>query len=733
MAYTTPVRPRITKESQAHLPQRIPRLGVRPENGGVEVAVHAPEADTVYFCVLRGPRENLTEERHELRPGAYGNHIGFIPGITEGTHYGFRVTGQWEPARASRFNVNKLLIDPYARGIDSVTELSPALYAHEVDDDLAGDGQTPSELDSASVISHSVVMPNSTFSPAQNRPHIPWEKTIIYEGHVRGLTIQHPDVPEDLRGTYAGLAHPAMLDHLHRLGITSIELLPIHAFFSEPALLQRGAGNYWGYNTANYFSPHPAYATAAAQAQGPQAVLDEFKGMVHLLHEAGLELLLDVVYNHTAEGGPLGPTLSWRGLDDRGYYLRVPHHSDQYWDMTGVGNTLDFRNPWVVQMTLDSLRYWVDEVGIDGFRFDLASTLGRRADSFDPSHPLWVALSTDPTFADVKLIAEPWDVGPDGWQTGRYHAPVAEWNDRYRDTLRTFWLADRGAIEAGEPGTDLRDLATRLAGSADMFAGELPQGLRGPTSSINYITSHDGFTMADLTAFHTKRNEANGEENRDGTDNNRSFNHGVEGETEDAQVLAARRHSVRNMLASLLLSAGTPMITAGDELGRTQQGNNNAYCQDSPIAWVDWRLEDWQQELIQTTARLIRIRRDNPALRPLFFRALPDRRHRLRWFDESGEPMSADQWSNPHHRAIQMFRDVDIDRDALVLINGAAVPVDYVLAAGQPWDLQWSSSDTAPGEVQQFESNGLFTLDPMSIAIFIGRPHGPSQAEQPSD
>jgi glycogen operon protein len=548
-----------------------------------------------------------------------------------------------------------------------------------------------------------------------------------------------PGIPEELRGTYAGLAHPVTIDYLRSLGVTTIELLPVQALASEPFLRKRGLTNYWGYNTLAFFAPEPSYATKRAQERGAAAVLDEIKGMVSLLHEAGLEVILDVVYNHTAEAGGDGPHLSWRGFDNTGYYLHDGRSPATYADVTGCGNTLDFRRSRVVQMTLDSLRYWVDRVGVDGFRFDLAVTLGRDSAEYSGRHPLLVALQTDPILSTAKLIAEPWDLGPGGWRTGQFPYPMAEWNDRFRGATRTFWLADAAALSHGHEGHDLRDIATRLAGSADLFGhGEIPGG-RGPTASLNFVTAHDGFTMADLVAYDHKDNRANLEDNRDGSDDNRSWNHGVEGsvnrESDAAAILPLRRRSIRNLMGTLLLAAGTPMITAGDEIGRTQHGNNNAYCQDNDISWVDWRMRPWRTDLLATTKYLLHLRRQHPVLRPGRFATgwfadgdvIPD----LAWYGSDGRVMDARAWHDRKHRVVQMLRSGEPfeDADALLVLNGSLDQVEVELAIGRErgYKLMWDSSWEHPREIRaQAILSGIRVLpgervemDPLSIRLYF--------------
>jgi isoamylase len=676
-------------------------LGVHSRDGGVDVAVLASYADRVELCLLDPTGSGgWAERRVDLPLQTHGVWHGFVPDVSPGQHYGLRVHGPWEPARGHRHNPAKLLLDPYARSIRLPSLPRPELFGHRVDDRLQGDPTVRDDRDSAPFAAHGVVTAALPPRPGASRPRRPWSETVIYEAHVGGLTRLMPGVPEPLRGSYAGLAHPAAVEHLLGLGVTAVELLPVHAFVDEPHLVQRGLRNYWGYNTLAFFAPHPLFSSA-----GPDGAVTEFVGMVQALHAAGLEVILDVVYNHTCEGSVLGPTYSWRGLDAATYYRLDPYGRDV--DVTGCGNTLDARQARVVQQVLDSLRYWVGELGVDGFRLDLAPALARGREGFDPDHPFLVAARADPMLADVKLIAEPWDVGPHGWRTGQFPPPFAEWNDRFRDGVREFWL--RAAV-AGHP-TGVGDLATRLAGSADLFAAG-----RGPLASVNFVAAHDGFTLADTTGYEHKHNEANGEDNRDGGDGNRTANHGVEGPTSDEGVRRARRISIRNLLGTLLLSTGVPMICAGDELGRTQGGNNNGYCQDNPISWLDWDLKPWQQELLQTTSYLIRLRRQYPVLRQdRFFAGRPvhaDGTLDLAWFDLDGAPMDAGRWHDPGRRVLLLYlheqhlgrRDDGTDPadgggSLLLVIQGAATAVDVVLP-GPPWAtgyrLLWDSGLERP-------------------------------------
>ena len=703
------------------LPSRTPhRLGVHLGGDGVDVAVLASHATAVDLCLLdrdpAGP-DGWTERRVTLTGPDHGVWHAHVPGVVAGQHYGFRAHGRWDPAAGPRYNPAKLLVDPYARGITGAVLLGQAVHGHRVDVEGRTVGPAPEldPTDSRAAVPHAVVVDDRFDAAPVPRPRVPWADTVVYEAHVRGLTRELPGVPEHLRGTYAGLAHPVTIDHLRSLGVTTLELLPIQAITDEPHLTRRGLVNYWGYNTLGFFAPHAAYATAAAQEAGPQAVLDEVKGMVRLLHAAGIEVLLDVVLNHTCEGGTDGLHLSWRGLDPTVYYLHDGSSPARFADVTGCGNTLDFRRPRVVQMALDSLRYWADVVGVDGFRFDLAVTLGRDADGFNPAHPCLVALQADPVLGDRKLVAEPWDLGPGGWRTGQFPPPMAEWNDRFRDAARTFWLADPREAAHGRPGHGVRDLATRLAGSADLFGHGDPPLARGTVASVNFVTAHDGFTLADLVAYEHKHNEANGEGNRDGTDNNRSWNHGIEGPAPASSfatdIVPLRRRSMRNLLGTLLLSAGTPMITAGDEIGRSQHGNNNAYCLDDATSWVHWDLSPWRQDLLATTRHLLALRRRHPALRsPHFFLGRPrtaadgtvlDQRRDLDWRTAEGVPFRHEQWLDPAVRTLQMTRTAPDGSAALLVINGALDPVEVTLADGarDRWDLVWDSVVEHPDHV----------------------------------
>jgi len=614
-------------------------------------AVYAPEASEVTLCLFTdAPDGGEEEHRYVLTEQSLGIWHGALPDVRPGTRYGYRVDGPWDPAAGHRFNPHKLLLDPYAMAVSGDYTPDPATFGYVFDSP-----EEQSTADSAPFVPRSVVVdPGSGgFDWEGDQPmRRRWRDTVVYECHVKGMTQLHDRVPEHLRGTYAGLGSPAVTDYLRDLGVTAVELLPVHQFVSEPGLTERGTGNYWGYNSIGYFAPHAAYSSSGDRGEQVR----EFKEMVKALHRAGLEVILDVVYNHTAEAGPLGPTLSFRGLDDRGFYKRVipvpdpetgeVEFDDTYWDVTGCGNTVDSNHPLALRLILDSLRYWVTEMHVDGFRFDLMSALTRTGYDIDMNSDLLVAIGQDPILRHVKLIAEPWDASMDGYLVGGMPPPWVEWNDQYRDEIRDFWRN-----HAQGP----RTVATRLAGSSDLYADDG----RSAYNSINFVTAHDGFTLRDLVTYEHKHNEANGEDNRDGTDNNRSWNHGVEGETDDPALVAVRRRQAANMMATLCLSNGVPMITAGDERGRTQRGNNNAYCQDNEISWVDWSPQDAWLDVYEVTKTALRLRRDHPALRQRhWFEGRPTIKggpKDLAWLHPSGREMREEDWYDHELRTIGMF------------------------------------------------------------------------------
>ena len=689
--------------------------GSWPTATGTSFAVRAPRASAVQLCLFDG----ADERRVPLERAADGLWRAHVTGVGAGQRYGYRVDGPWDPVAGDRFNPAKLLIDPCARALDGDVAWVPQIFGHRVDASFAGDGTVRDERDSAPYVPRSVVLDDAFDWQDDRAPGIPWERTVIYEGHVRGLTMRHPGVPAHLRGTYAGVANDAFTAHLRELGVTTLELLPVHAFTDEPHLVQLGLGNYWGYNTLSYFAPHPPYAAD----RDPLGAVAEFKGMVKALHRAGIEVVLDVVYNHTCEqGAASGATLSWRGFGAREHYRLDARGRDV--DLTGCGNTLDFGDPLVVDLALDSLRYWVREMHVDGFRFDLAPALGRDGTGeFTPDHPFFAALRADPELSRVKLIAEPWDLGPHGWRTGQFPAPFADWNDHFRDTVRTFWLTDLAAETAGHAGAGVADLATRIAGSPDLFAA------RGPLASVNLVTCHDGFTLADLTAYDRKHNEANREEGRDGTGDNRTWNLGVEGPDAPAAVRTLRRRVRRGMLATLLLSTGVPMLLAGDETARSQRGNNNAYCQDTELSWLDWEWDDEQRALLRTTRFLVGLRQAHPVLRQRhFFPGDPlvdDARAALHWYGADGAVLTSAQWQERDRRTLQaVFDGTDVgDTRLLLAVNGSTHPRRFTLpeAGAAQWESLWDSRFESPEQTPAEVADAGATAELVGASVRIYR------------
>ncbi|MFM6978240.1 MAG: glycogen debranching protein GlgX [Micrococcales bacterium] len=668
------------------------KLGVTFDNGVGAIRVYSASATDIWLVILDSEDPSKVINEIALHPGEYDIWNLVSAEITPGMAYGLRADGPVGPRHG--FNKDLILIDPYARGVKRINARD--YYCVAVSDEFDWQGVT--------------------------KPNTPMDQVIIYEAHARGLTRNNPEIPDDLRGTYAGLAHPSTIAHLKKIGVTSVELLPIHQLISEPHLIKMGLYNYWGYNTINYFAPHHRYATISAQAAGPQAMIDELKTAIRELHRAGIEVILDVVYNHTAEGGSRGITYSYRGLDSSNYYRQ--DDAGNYHDTTGCGNSLNFGNPHVVDLVIDSLRYWANEMQVDGFRFDLATTLARdESNTFDPHHPLLRRIVEDETLAGTKMIAEPWDVGLGGWQTGGFPDRFSEWNDRFRDTVRRFWLTDiSNARNSGQHWNGVGELATRLSGSRDIFDGP-----SGPLGSINFITAHDGFTLHDLVSYNVKHNQANGEGNRDGTTNNYSFNHGFEGENADAETMAQRRKSARNLMATLLLSAGVPMITAGDERLKTQMGNNNAYCQDTVMSWVNWELTAHQRDFEDSIAELISLRKAIPALRPDDFAgfdaAHPDQAL-ARWYNIAGEIMTAEDWNGSETRVLVKYgktvaKDGSIS-EALIVINGAEESVEVKLPlelVDREFSLTWDSADERPLP-QPIKTAGATQLDGPSIQLF---------------
>ena len=656
------------------------QLGATWGEESTNFAVYAPEADSMWVSLFDEDDDTDgggAETRHQLTEHTLGVWHGAIPGVRVGQRYGFRADGPWQPERGRRFNPEKLLLDPYARAISGRVSGTTELLAHD-----AADPASRSTIDSAPFVPRSVVTSDGFDWGDDRQLRRRWRDTVIYELHVKGYTKLLDRIPEELRGTYAGLASDPVIDYLKDLGITAVELLPVHHFLDEPALTSRGLTNYWGYNSIGYFAPHAAYSSAGDRGQQ----VTEFKEMVKKLHGAGIEVILDVVYNHTAEGDQTGPTYSFRGLDDIGFYKRARHTDDAYFDVTGCGNTVDSSGYGALRLIMDSLRYWVTEMHVDGFRFDLAPALARTGHTVDKRSAFLSAVGQDPALRDVKLIAEPWDASMEGYLTGSFPPPWVEWNDRYRDTMRDFWLGS---------GRGVREVASRLAGSADMYADDG----RSPYTSVNFVTAHDGFTVRDLVSYGSKHNLANGEQNRDGTDNNRSRNHGVEGETSDPEINELRRRQAANLLATLCLSSGALMMTAGDERGRTQAGNNNAYCQDNEVSWVDWRPEHAWDDVHALTRAALKLRREHPALcqRHHFVGAptLPGGPKDLAWIHPTGREMTTADWHDDHLQAIGMFVSGDPlrspgprgeqlrDKSFLLWLNSQDRPLELQLPANE--------------------------------------------------
>ena len=662
-------------------------LGAVFDGGGTNFSIFSEVADRIELCLFD---DDGSETRVTLpeRNGMIWH--GYLPRVSPGQRYGYRVHGPFDPERGLRCDPSKLLLDPYAKAIDGDYEWNEALFSYRFDNP-----DERNEDDSGPYAAKSVVI-NPYFDWANDRPlRIPYNESVIYEAHVKGMTMRHPAIPEDVRGTYAGMAHPAMIRHLRKLGVTAVELLPVHQFVNDSTLVDKGLSNYWGYNTIGFFAPHSGYASCGTR--GEQVL--EFKAMVRSLHRAGIEVILDVVYNHTAEGNHMGPTLSFRGIDNPAYYRLVEGDEKHYFDTTGTGNSLNVRHHESLRMIMDSLRYWVTEMHVDGFRFDLASSLARQFYDVDRLSAFFELINQDPVVSRVKLIAEPWDVGDGGYQVGNFPPLWTEWNGAYRDTVRDFWR--------GEPAS-LAEFASRFTGSSDLYESDN----RRPIASINFITAHDGFTLNDLVSYNEKHNEANGENGADGESHNRSWNGGVEGPTDDGEIIALRERQKRNFLTTLLLSQGVPMIAHGDELSRTQQGNNNVYCQDNELSWVDWEAARESDVLTEFTARLIRLRQEHPIFRrQRFFQGRPIKGSNIddiAWLRPDGEEMDDQDWENGYARSVAIFLnghgipDRDqlgervVDDSFLLLINGHYEPVAFTLPDerhGRSWEVAVDTAD----------------------------------------
>ena len=652
-------------------------LGATYDGTGVNFAIFSEVAERIELCLIG---ERGKEVRIALPEVDGFVWHGFIPGIQPGQRYGFRVHGPYDPEGGPRCNPAKLLLDPYAKAVDGEMRGDQALFAYDFDDPEGGLDDKANTEDSLGHTLTSVVI-NPFFDWGQDRsPHHEYHETVIYEAHVKGLTKQLDAIPEDIRGTYAGIGHPATIEHLKKLGVTAIELMPVHQFVQDFTLLENGRRNYWGYNTIGFFAPHNEYAAYGTRGQQ----VPEFKSMVRALHEADIEVILDVVYNHTAEGNHKGPTLSFRGIDNESYYRLVDGDEAHYYDTTGTGNSLLMRHPHVLQLIMDSLRYWVMDMHVDGFRFDLASTLARQFHDVDRLSAFFDIIQQDPVISQVKLIAEPWDVGDGGYQVGNFPPLWTEWNGKYRDTVRDFWR--------GEPAT-LAEFASRFTGSSDLYE----HSGRKPIASINFVTAHDGFTLRDLVSYNEKHNEANGEDNNDGESHNRSWNCGVEGPTDDPAVRELRLQQERNFITTLLLSQGVPMMVHGDELGRTQLGNNNGYCQDSDLTWVDWDLDEDEEDLLRFTRRVVQLRQEHPVFRRRrFFHGTADHGGEsdlgdIAWFMPNGKHMDEAAWTDGMARSLMVFlnglgipapdrRGQKIRDDCfLVVFNAHSEPITFTL------------------------------------------------------
>jgi len=699
-------------------------LGATWDGEGVNFALFSENAMAVDLCLFDRP--NDPQETHRIRIEECTDFVWhvYLPEVRPGQHYGYRVHGLHDPEAGHRFNPAKVLNDPYAKAIAGTIDWSNELFGYRIGDpkaDLSID-----DRDNAASIPKCVVVDQAFTWGGDHLLRTPWDRTVIYELHVHGFTARHPDVPKELRGTYAGLATPAAIEHLQHLGVTAVELLPVHHFIRDKHLIDRGLTNYWGYNSIGFFAPDIRYATSPERSQQ----VWEFKTMVKALHNAGIEVILDVVYNHTGEGNHLGPTLSFRGIDNMSYYRLVPLQPRYYLDYTGCGNTLNVRHPRVLQLIMDSLRYWVLEMHVDGFRFDLASTLARELHDVDRLSAFFDIIHQDPVLSQVKLIAEPWDLGEGGYQVGNFPPGWAEWNGRYRDTIRRYWKGDGGQVA---------ELAYRLSGSSDLYEG----GGRRPHASINFVTAHDGFTLHDLVAYNQKHNEANGENNSDGTDDNLSWNCGVEGPTNRPSVLGLRERQKRNILATLLLSQGVPMLCGGDEMGRTQRGNNNAYCQDTEISWVDWKLSKPQQSLLTFTRSLIALRQQHPVFRRRRF--FQGRRIRgtevkdLSWLRPDGKEMTDEDWAKGYVRCLGVrlaghaIEEKDpkgrplLDETFLVLLNAHHEPRPFTLPAhkrGVRWQPVFDTAlyDADDKPVVLYRGGEQYDLEARSLALLRLRP-----------
>ena len=706
-------------------------LGATYDGSGTNFALYSGVADQVELCLIdvedgSDGKQIRFEKRIPLTEVDGAVWHAYLPSVQPGQRYGFRVHGPYDPASGLRCDASKLLLDPYAKAIDGQVDGDPSLYSYRF--------ENPEERNTDDNLDHtmlSVVINPYFYWDNDRAPKHEYHQTVIYEAHVKGLTMTHPKVPEELRGTYAGIGHPEMIKHLQALGVTAIELMPVHQFVQDSHLVQQGLSNYWGYNTIGFFAPHNAYASS----QTPGHQVSEFKGMVKSLHQAGIEVILDVVYNHTAEGNHQGPTLCFRGIDNAAYY-RLDEDQAHYYDTTGTGNSLLMRNPHVLQMIMDSLRYWVTEMHVDGFRFDLAATLARQFHEVDRLSVFFDLVQQDPVVSQVKLIAEPWDLGDGGYQVGNFPPLWTEWNGKFRDTVRDFWRS--------EPST-LAEFASRITGSSDLYQ----EDGRSPIASINFITAHDGFTLRDLVSYNEKQNGANGEDNNDGESHNRSWNCGTEGPTDDPEITALRTRQQKNLLATLLLSQGVPMLAHGDELSRSQDGNNNVYCQDNELAWVSWELDEQAQGILDFTQKLITLRREHPVFRRRrFFKGRADHGGEnelgdIAWLTPKGKHMSDSDWWEVWARSLTVFLngsailDPDphglpvTDDSFLLMFNGNYEDLEFTLPGtefGTNWHVELTTVDAAhrpdlvAGETV-LQAGESVVLPPRSLAVLSRPPH----------
>ncbi len=697
-------------------PGRPYPLGATWDGGGVNFSLFSEHATSVELCLFDAPDSQQESHRVRLPERTDLAWHGYLPDIYPGQLYGYRVHGPYEPEQGHRFNPHKIVLDPYAKAIGRDLGWGDEMFGYRVGDD--GEDLSMDDRDNAAIAPLAAVIDTAFTWGDDSPPAIPRHKMVIYETHVKGFSLLHPDVPEKIRGTYLGLGSEAAIAHFRRLGVNAVELMPVHHRVDDRHLVEVGLNNFWGYNTLAFFAPDTRYATGAGSESA-----HEFKWMVHSLHAAGIEVILDVVYNHTAEGNQLGPTLSLRGIDNASYYRLVHDQPRYYMDYTGCGNTLNMQHPRVLQLIMDSLRYWVLEMHVDGFRFDLASALARELHEVDKLGAFFDIIHQDPVLSQVKLIAEPWDLGEGGYQVGNFPVGWNEWNGKYRDTIRSYWRGDSGTVS---------EFATRLCGSSDLYE---PSNRR-PYASVNFVTAHDGFSLQDLVSYNDKHNEANGEENRDGDSHNQSWNCGAEGPTDDPEILQLRERQKRNFMATLFLSQGIPMLRGGDELSHTQQGNNNAYCQDNELSWLHWDLDERQQKFLDFVGRVVELKRSEPVLhRPKFFQGRPIRGTDLKdihWLDPSGDEMSDEGWDEGFVRSLGVrlngnaIQETDeqgrtlVGNTLLLLFNADANEIAFTLPSldvGEYWVLEFDTF-TDPPEVPQPSSEGSYLLQGRSIAAF---------------